>query len=82
MTEQVLSLWLSSIGVTMLLAAFFLSIFKKIAQESLSYSILNIVGAGLACYASALIDFWPFVVLEGVWAAVAVVALARTMRGG
>jgi hypothetical protein len=28
---------------------------------------LNTTGAGLAGYASYLIDYWPFVILEGTW---------------
>ena len=39
------------------------------------YSALNVAGAGIACYASWLIAFWPFVVLEAVWALVGLVAL-------
>jgi hypothetical protein len=45
--------------------------------DGLVYSLLNLVGAGLACYASWVISFIPFVVLEGVWAAAAAYALVR-----
>ena len=31
------------------------------------YILLNIIGSGLSCYASVLIRYWPFVVLEGCW---------------
>jgi hypothetical protein len=55
-----------TIGVTLLLAAFFLHLFGFISQGKL-YIILNIIGAGLSCYASVLIRYWPFVVLEGCW---------------
>jgi hypothetical protein len=40
-------------------------------------SLLNFVGAALAGYSSYLIAFMPFVILEGVWAAVAGVGLLR-----
>jgi len=41
------------------------------------------IGAALACWASWRIAFWPFVVLEGTWFAVAVIALLRpTPRPG
>ncbi|MGD1934152.1 MAG: hypothetical protein ACFB0Z_06545 [Candidatus Phaeomarinobacter sp.] len=33
--------------------------------ESLTYPAMNVVGAGLAAYAAWLIDYMPFVVLEG-----------------
>ena len=64
-----------AIGVTLLLAAFFLTLFRYITQESRLYIFLNIIGAGLSCYASVLIRYWPFVVLEGCWGLVALGAL-------
>jgi hypothetical protein len=41
------------------------------------YPALNCIGAGLACYASWLIDYYPFVVLEGVWMLVSLFALLQ-----
>ena len=41
---------------------------------------MNAAGAGLACWASYLLGFFPFVVLEGIWSLVAVVALVRRSR--
>jgi hypothetical protein len=38
---------------------------------------LNITGAGLSCYASLLIHFLPFVILEAVWGLVALFAFIR-----
>lgn len=69
-----------AIGVTLLLAAFFLSLFRYITQESRLYIFLNIIGAGLSCYASVLIRYWPFVVLEGCWSLVALAALLGNLR--
>lgn len=68
---------IASIGVAILLLAFLLNLLKKLQQDSFSYSVLNIIGAGFACYASWLIHFWPFVVLEGTWCLAAAVALLR-----
>jgi hypothetical protein len=68
-------------GVSLLLLAFFLNLFKFLRSESYPYLILNLVGAALACYSSYLINFMPFVLLEGTWAAVAAVALARKALG-
>ena len=73
---------IGSIGVGLLLIAFLLSLFKFIEQESITYSLLNIIGAALAGYASWLIDYMPFVVLEGTWCLVAVVGLVRAVRTG
>jgi hypothetical protein len=55
-----------TIGVGLLLGAYFLHLFGYIRQGRL-YILLNIIGAGLSCYASVLIRYWPFVVLEGCW---------------
>lgn len=66
------------VGVTLLLIAFFLNLFRLLNAESTPYLALNLVGAGLACASSYLIDFLPFVLLEGTWAIVAAVALARS----
>ncbi|HLK31299.1 MAG TPA: hypothetical protein VKT28_22155 [Puia sp.] len=68
---------IGSLGVTLLLIAFFLNLFKFISQESTLYIVLNIVGAGLSCYASVLIDYMPFVILEGTWSLVAVAAFVK-----
>ena len=70
---------MGAVGVTMLLVAFFLNQFALLRAESYAYMGLNLVGAGLSCVASFLIDFLPFVVLEGTWAAVAGVALVRSL---
>ena len=55
------------VGVTLMLAGFFLNLFKWIKVNSKAYLLLNIVGAGLATYYSVLIDALPFVIFEGVW---------------
>ncbi len=68
---------IGSLGVTLLLIAFFMNLFKFISQESTVYILLNIVGAGLSCYASVLINYMPFVILEGTWGLVAVAAFVK-----
>ncbi|MCU0531152.1 MAG: hypothetical protein MUE57_09675 [Syntrophales bacterium] len=69
--------WIGSLGVALLLLAFFLSLFKYIAQDGFAYIGMNIAGAGLACWSSWMIAFVPFVVLEAVWCLVATAALAK-----
>lgn len=68
---------IGSLGVALLLVAFLMNVLKVMRADSYAYTWLNLVGATLACYSSYLIDFMPFVVLEGVWALVAGGALAR-----
>ncbi|MBK7552914.1 MAG: hypothetical protein IPI61_15310 [Syntrophaceae bacterium] len=72
--------WIGSLGVVLLFLAFFLNLFKFIAQDGLAYIGLNIAGAGLACLSSWMIAFMPFVVLEAVWCLVAAAALAKRLR--
>ena len=66
-----------SVGVGLLLLAYFLNLTKRVSQDSRLYTTLNIIGAGLACYSSYLISFAPFIILEGVWFAVSVIALIK-----
>jgi len=62
-------------GVFILLIAFLLNLSGKISKDSLPYIIMNIIGAGLACLASWLIHYIPFVILEGTWTLVSLFAL-------
>lgn len=68
-----------SVGVSLLLLAFFLNLFKLLRVDGYPYIALNMIGGALACLSSWMIDFMPFVVLEGTWAVVASVALARKL---
>jgi len=69
-----------STGVSFLLLAFFLNLFGFISQEKAPYILLNVIGAALAGYASWLIDYMPFVVLEGIWTVVSVFALFKFFK--
>jgi hypothetical protein len=69
--------WIATIGVSLLLLAYVLDVTDTLADDSPWFFALNAIGAAMACYAALLIRFWPFVVLEGIWAAVSVVALLR-----
>ncbi|TFH23933.1 MAG: hypothetical protein E4H03_04975 [Myxococcales bacterium] len=64
-------------GVSLLLLAFFLNLFGLLGSDTRAYQGMNAFGAGAACYASWLIPFFPFVILEGTWAVVSIVALVR-----
>jgi len=72
---------IGSLGVALLLLAFLLNLVRVLSTESYPYTALNFAGASLAGYASYLIGFAPFVILEGTWAVVAAVALVRRMLG-
>jgi hypothetical protein len=67
-------------GVTILLLAFALNLAGKLNAGSKIYLSLNVLGAGLAGLSSYLIAFWPFVVLESVWAVSSLFALVKSYR--
>ncbi|GHN01849.1 hypothetical protein WSM22_33380 [Cytophagales bacterium WSM2-2] len=69
--------WIGFTGVTILLVAYLLNLFKKISTESYVYISLNFVGAGLACLASVLIKYVPFILLEAAWTLVSFISLIR-----
>jgi hypothetical protein len=72
---------IASVGVIILLIAFLLNLFKKIDTESKLYASMNFIGAGLCGYSSYLISFYPFVILESIWAFVALLSLLKVPRG-
>ena len=69
--------WIGFIGVSILLLAFLLNLLKKISQESHTYILLNLFGAGLACIASIMIEYVPFIILEGAWTLVSLISWIR-----
>ncbi len=70
---------MGAIGVGLLLLAFFANTFNIIANEGKIFFVLNIIGSGIACYASWLIHYWPFVILEGMWCIVSLGGLVRRL---
>lgn len=69
--------WIGAIGVTILLAAYLLNLFNKMDKDKPPYILLNIVGALVACYASVLLKYTPFIVLETTWAIVSLAGLVN-----
>jgi hypothetical protein len=67
------------IGVGLILLAYFCNVLGWISSNKPLFFILNIIGAGLACYASWMIDYMPFVILEGTWTLVSVYGLYRSV---
>ncbi|HEY4109545.1 CBU_0592 family membrane protein [Puia sp.] len=66
-------------GVTLLLIAFFLNLIGRMSKEGGAYLLLNMIGAGLACGASVMLRYWPFIILEGCWTLVSAVGLVRSL---
>ncbi len=72
--------WIGSIGVSTLLIAFLLNLLKKIAQDSVAYVLMNLIGALLAGLASVLIHYTPFIILEAAWVLVSLITLINILR--
>ncbi|HUM97211.1 MAG TPA: hypothetical protein PK275_05100 [Chitinophagaceae bacterium] len=54
-------------GVALILIAYFLNVIGKLTSDNKIFITLNILGSGIACLASYMIKYWPFVILEGTW---------------
>lgn len=71
---------IGTIGVGIILIAYFLNMFSIIPKDGILYFILNIIGAAIACFASILIHYMPFIILEGAWVLVSIVGLVKTIK--
>ena len=69
--------WMGTIGVGLVVLAYFFNIMKWIPVNGKLFFLLNTIGGALSCYAAVLIDFLPFVVLEGIWTLVSIYGLIR-----
>ena len=72
--------WLGFIGVFLILLAYFLNEINKITNKDIAFILLNLIGASLACLASILINYVPFIVLEAAWALVSLVSLFNYLK--
>ena len=71
---------IGTLGVGLILMAYFLNTARLLPKDQKLFFTLNIIGAALACYASFLINYWPFVILEGTWTLVSIYGLMKAMR--
>ena len=71
---------IGTLGVALILVAYFLNTEKLLPKDGKLFFVLNIIGSALACYASILINYWPFVILEGTWMLVSIYGLMKAMR--
>jgi ABC-type transport system involved in multi-copper enzyme maturation permease subunit len=67
--------WIGFTGVTILLIAYFLNLKDIMGKNSGIYLFLNLIGAAIACFASVLLKYMPFIILEGCWTIVSAVGL-------
>ena len=71
---------IGTIGVGLILIAYFLNMFSLIKKDGNVYFTINIIGAGIACFASVLIHFVPFIILEGAWVVVSIIGLLKSIK--
>ena len=59
---------------------YYLHIFKfdkQNCKNNLVYLLINFIGSGIACFASILMKYLPFVILERSWAIVSIFGLLK-----
>lgn len=76
------SLLIGSVGVGLLLLAFALNLLKRLSESSPVYLAMNIVGAAMAAWYAFQGNAIPFVILELVWASVALIRLILVIKKG
>ena len=72
--------WIGFLGVFQILLAYVLNALGKTSNKSLIFILLNFVGATMACMASVLLNYWPFIILEGIWSLVSLYSLVVHLK--
>ncbi len=75
--DQVIQL----VGAVLILAGFVLSQTHRLDANSYCYLLLNLIGAVILAVLAFQGQRWGFVLLEGVWALVALVGLVMRLAG-
>lgn len=69
-------------GALLILAAFILAQVGRLETGSVAYLVLNLVGSSVLAVDAWLGAEWGFLLLEGVWAIVSAIGLARVVSRG
>lgn len=72
--------WIGTIGVGLILIAYFCSTFNWMSSHSRVFFMLNTIGAAMTCLVSYLIAYWPFFILEGTWTIVSLIGWLRAKK--
>ena len=67
----------SVLGSLLVLVAYVASQFGYLSAKGLAYAFANIMGSGILAVVAALEGQWGFLLLEGAWASVSLVAVVR-----
>lgn len=77
-----IELLLEVTGAILILAAFALAQFRALDRHGSLYLVLNLVGAVFLTVSAATYRQWGFLLLQGVWALVALWGLLGLVRQG
>jgi hypothetical protein len=72
---------IASVGVIILFIAFLMNLYGKLPASNKYYKLMNFAGAAINADASYMVKFYPFILLEAVWAIVALLSLFNVPRG-
>ena len=67
----------SVLGSLLVLVAYVASQFGWLSAKGFAYAFANIVGSGILAVVATLEEQWGFLLLEGAWASVSLVAVVR-----
>ena len=66
-----------SIGLLLLLVAFYLNVTKKIVRNTFTYNGLNLIGSLILVYYAFVLNSGIFIVLESIWAFISLYFLLK-----
>jgi len=67
-------------GIVFILVGFIISEFTKIDKDTLSYNLINVVGAFILSYYAFILVSWPFFILNGIWTIAAIVRIVQILQ--